>query len=147
MMYTGYCLNTGDGDGGGSGGLYHLSYGIASIRGVKAWLEGCMEGCTMQELRNSAGGGEALATFLRHEDWDMLPVAKPGAPPVPPVPSQVVAIAAGADSGAGTNASSSGAPGGEDQASATGSGGGMPIEKTDALHKCGEFGVRPILRG
>ena len=35
---------------------------------VRAWLAGC----TMQELRDSAVGGEPIAVFLRHGDWDML---------------------------------------------------------------------------
>ena len=69
--YTRYCLNTGDGDGGGSGGLYHMCYGIASIGGAKSW----MQGCTVQELRDSAGKGEPLATFLRHGDWLGIGVA------------------------------------------------------------------------
>ena len=38
MLYTGYCINTGDGDGGGSGGVYHLCYGVASMKGAKAWV-------------------------------------------------------------------------------------------------------------
>ena len=80
MLYTGYCINTGDGDGGGRGGVYHLGYGIASMRGAKAWLGEC----TVQELRNSAGDGDSLATLQRHDDWNIAPVANPGAPPAPP---------------------------------------------------------------
>ena len=67
MKYTGHCLNTGDGKGGGSGGLYHLCYGVATMAGVEAWLDGC----TQQELRDSAVRDEPNASFVGHADWDM----------------------------------------------------------------------------
>ena len=36
MTYTGYCLNTGDAKGSGSGGLYHLCYGVVTMTRVRA---------------------------------------------------------------------------------------------------------------
>ena len=135
MLYTGYCINTGDGDGGGSGGVYHLCYGVASMKGAKAWVRGG----TMQGLRDSAANGASLATLLRHDDWDIAPVANPGAPPAPPAGTPQE-DAAGANAVAGTNASSSGAPGGGAQSSAMGSSGGAPILKIPPLFKCGKFG-------
>ena len=102
--------------------MYHLSYGVASMKGAKAWIRGC----TMQELRNSAVDGTSLATLLRHDDWDIAPVADPGAPPAPPAGAPQE-DAAGANAAAGTHASSSGAPGSGAQSSAMGSSGGEPI--------------------
>ena len=99
------------------------------MTGVEAWLDGC----TKQELRDSAAGDEPNASFLRHADWDMQQVENPGAPPAPPaqtVPQQ--AAAAGAHS-----AVSSKAPDGGEQSSATGSGGGKP---RPSLFKCQKFG-------
>ena len=85
MVYTGHCLNTGDGEGGGSGGLYHLCYGVATMTGVRAW----MAGCTKEELRNSTSGAdEPLASDSDvMKDWDVMQerdvmqVQHPGAPP------------------------------------------------------------------
>ena len=66
MEYTGYCLNTGDGKGGGSGGIYHLCYGVATLTGVRAWLAGCSK----EELRTAASWNEPIASFWRHAEWD-----------------------------------------------------------------------------
>ena len=75
---------------------------------------------------------DSLATLLRHEDWDIVPVANPGAPPAPPTgPPQE--DAAGVNAAAGTNASSSGTPSGGDQSSVMGSSGGVPIVKTQGM--------------
>ena len=61
MVYTGHCLNTGDGEGGGSGGLYHLCYGMATMTGVGAW----MAGCAKEELRNNSSMcNEPLSSFV-----------------------------------------------------------------------------------
>ena len=116
-------------NGGGSGGLYHLCYGVATRTGVEAWLDGC----TKEELRDSAVGDEPNVSFVRHADWDMQQVENPGAPPAPPaqtVPQQTAA--AGAHS-----VVSSKAPDGGEQSSATGSGGGKP---KPSLFKCQKFG-------
>ena len=99
------------------------------MRGAKAWLGGC----TAQELRNSAGEGILWPHCCGiHEDWDIVPVANPGAPPAPPTgPPQE--DAAGVNAAAGTNASSSGTPSGGDQSSVMGSSGGVPIVKTQGM--------------
>ena len=130
VKYTGHCLNTGDGKGGGSGGLYHLCHGVATMAGVKAWLGGC----TKQGLRDSAVGDEPNASFLSHADWDMLQVENPGAPPAPPaqtVPQQTAATGA-------HFVVPPKAPDGGEQSSATGSGGGKP--PGPSLFKFQKFG-------
>ena len=76
---------------------------------------------------------DMMIGILRHA------MANPGAPPAPPAGTPQE-DAAGANAVAGTNASSSGAPGGGAQSSAMGSSGGAPILKTPPLFKCGEFG-------
>jgi len=122
MIYTGYCLNTGDGKGGGSGGLYHLCYGVATMTGVRAWLAGC----TKEELRSASVWNEPIALFLRHADWDVLQVPNPGAPPAPPAkPAPQQASTAGIHPAAGTHTSSFGMLDGGDQSSVNGSGGGQ----------------------
>jgi hypothetical protein len=136
MGYTGYCLNTGDGKGGGSGGLYHLCYGVATMTGVRAWLAGCSK----EELRNTASvWNEPAASFLRHADWDAIQVPNPGAP-TQPAPQQ--ASTAGIHPGVSTHVSSTGILDGGgnkgDKSSANGSSGGQATGSS--VFKCQRFG-------
>ena len=138
MVYTGYCMNTGDGKGGGSGGLYHLCYGVATMTGVRAWLAGG----TKEELRNTSSvWNEPIASFLRHADWDVLQVPNPGAPPASPAqpaPRPQQASTAGMHPAIGTHVSSSGILDGGGRSSVTRSGGGQATEPS--IFTCQKFG-------
>ena len=71
----------GDGDGGGGGSAYHLNYEVATIHRAKSWVRGC----TVHELRQSAGDGTPLARLMRHPSWNvdigMAVFVDPGAAP------------------------------------------------------------------
>jgi hypothetical protein len=137
MGYTGYCLNTGDGKGGGSGGIYHMAYGVATMTGVRAWLEGG----TKEELRSASVWNEPLASFNRHADWDVMQVTDPGAPPAQPAPQQTSNPAYDNEvmhPGVSAHVSSTGILGGGDNSSINGSGGGQTTGSLDL--KCQRFG-------
>ena len=145
MEYTGYCLNTGDGKGGGSGGIYHLCYGVATLTGVKAWLAGCSK----EELRTAASvWNEPIASFLRHAEWDATQVPNLVAP-TQTTPHQT--SSAGIHPGVSTHISSTGIlDGGEnkgDKSSVKGSSGGQatnPVEYTQTTpHQTSSAGIHP----
>ena len=105
MDHTGYCLNVGDGNGTGGGGLYHFSYGVASKAGARAWVRGCSE----QHLRASLENCMHLASVSSVHGSSVQPtvqpnVANPEAPPAQPggqepswAPAAAVPRAAGED--------------------------------------------------